>query len=64
AVAATPLDEREMGGAIIATLIQENFAAELRAKGAQRVQEFTWDKTATNTAVVYANVLAQTKKGL
>ena len=62
AVAVDPRDERALGGAIIATLIQENFAAELRTKGAERVQDFTWDKTAVNTAVVYADVLEKIKR--
>jgi glycosyltransferase involved in cell wall biosynthesis len=39
AMAVPPEDERALAGAIIATLIQENLAAELRAKGAVRAQE-------------------------
>ena len=57
AVAVDPDDARQMGGAIIATVIQDNFAAELRQKGRERVQQFTWQKTATETVRVYADVL-------
>lgn len=46
-------DERDMAGAIISTIIQENLAAELRQKGRERAAEFSWEKTATETLMVY-----------
>lgn len=58
AMAVDPDDERQMGGAIIATMIQENLAAELKQKGLARVKEFTWEKTVAETVSVYAEVLA------
>jgi glycosyltransferase involved in cell wall biosynthesis len=53
AMAVDPDDERQMGGAIIATLIQENLAADLRTKGVARAREFTWEKTMAATLEVY-----------
>lgn len=46
-------DAREMAGAIIATVIQENLQAELRQKGLEQAAKFSWEKTATETALVY-----------
>jgi glycosyltransferase involved in cell wall biosynthesis len=50
-------DAREMAGAIIATVIQEDLRADLRQKGLQQAQKFSWRKTATETALVYDHVL-------
>lgn len=50
-------DAREMAGAIIATVIQDNLRAELRQKGLQQAALFSWEKTATETALVYDDVL-------
>ena len=47
---------REMAGAIIATIMQENLAAELRQKGLAQAAKFSWEKTATETALVYDQV--------
>jgi glycosyltransferase involved in cell wall biosynthesis len=44
---------RDMAGAIIATIVQENLAAELRQKGLAQAAKFSWEKTATETALVY-----------
>lgn len=44
---------REMAGAMIATVIQENLAAELRQKGPVQAAKFSWEKTATETALIY-----------
>lgn len=57
AMAVDPDDERQMGGAIIATLIQENLAAELKQKGLARAKKFTWERTVAETVAVYAEVL-------
>lgn len=51
-----PDDERAMGGAILATLVQEELAADLRRKGLEQAAKFSWDKTATQTAVLYDQV--------
>ncbi len=46
-------DIREMGGAIIASVIEENLRAELRQKGLEQAARFSWRKTATETALIY-----------
>jgi glycosyltransferase involved in cell wall biosynthesis len=46
-------DEREMAGAIIATVIEDSLRADLRRKGPQQATRFSWQKTATETALVY-----------
>ena len=51
-----PDSAREMGGAIIATLVQENLARQLREAGLQQVQAFRWEKTAHETLWVYDDV--------
>jgi glycosyltransferase involved in cell wall biosynthesis len=51
-----PEAAREMAGAIIATIVQENLAAELRQKGLQQAAKFSWEKTATETLLVYDQV--------
>jgi len=53
---------REMAGAIIATVIQENLAADLRKKAAEQAAKFSWEKTATETAVVYDQVLREVNR--
>jgi glycosyltransferase involved in cell wall biosynthesis len=55
--AVDPDDARGMAGAIIAAVIQENLAAELRTNGLQRAKQFSWEHTATQTALVYDAVL-------
>jgi len=51
--AVDPDNARDMAGAIIATVIQENLAAELRQKGAAQAAKFSWETTAAETALVY-----------
>jgi glycosyltransferase involved in cell wall biosynthesis len=46
-------DARDMAGAIIATVIDEPLRAELRRKGQEQAARFSWEKTATETALVY-----------
>jgi hypothetical protein len=46
-----------MAGAIIATIVQDNLAAELRQKGPKQAAKFSWEKTATETALVYDHTL-------
>lgn len=52
-----PDDERDMAGAIIATLVQEELAADLRARGLERAKAFDWQTTAHETLLVYDDVL-------
>lgn len=52
-------DVRALAGAIIATLIQDNLRAELKQKGLEQAKKFSWDKTATETAVIYDQVLTR-----
>ena len=51
-------DAREMAGAIIATVLQDNLRAELVKKGLEQAKRFSWQTTATETALVYDQVLA------
>jgi hypothetical protein len=46
-----------MAGAIISTIIQENLAADLRQKGPQQAARFSWEKTATETLMVYDSLI-------
>ncbi len=46
-------NEREMAGAIIASVIEEPLRADLRRKGLEQASSFSWEKTATETALVY-----------
>jgi glycosyltransferase involved in cell wall biosynthesis len=48
-----PDDERAIAGAIIASIVQEDLAAELKQKGLARAAAFSWEKTATETLLVY-----------
>jgi glycosyltransferase involved in cell wall biosynthesis len=50
-------DAREMAGAIISTVIEDSLRAELRQKGLEQAAKFSWQKTATETALVYDLVL-------
>ena len=56
AFAVEPDDERQMGGAIISLLIQEQFAQEMRQKGLEQASAFSWEQTATETLLVYDEV--------
>ncbi len=51
-------DARQMAGAIISTIIQDNLRAEMRQDGLARAAEFSWEKTATETLLVYDKVLS------
>lgn len=48
-----PDDARGMAGAIISTVIQDEFAEALRQKGLQQAANFSWEKTATETLLIY-----------
>ncbi|WP_420645491.1 glycosyltransferase family 4 protein [Candidatus Leptofilum sp.] len=57
--AVEPDDARNMAGAIISTIIQDNLRAELRQKGEQQAANFSWEKTATETLLVYDEVVGK-----
>ncbi len=52
-------DARAMAGAIIAAVIQDDLAADLRQKGLERVRSFSWEETAQETLLVYDKVLRE-----
>ena len=52
-----PDDARGMAGAIIATIMQENLAADLRQKAVKQAEKFSWQETAVQTALVYERVV-------
>lgn len=54
-----PLDEKGLAELIEGVLQDPERAAELRKKGFARVQEFSWDKTASETLAVYERVLRE-----
>jgi glycosyltransferase involved in cell wall biosynthesis len=51
-----PDDARGMAGAIISTVIQDQFADKLRQKGIEQAAKFNWEKTATATLLIYDQV--------
>ncbi|MBP6787006.1 MAG: glycosyltransferase family 4 protein [Candidatus Promineofilum sp.] len=51
-----PDDARGMAGAIIALVMDEQQAAELRRAGPQQAAQFTWERTARETLDVYKRV--------
>lgn len=52
-----PDDARQIGGSIIATIVQEELAAELKQKGLKRAAEFSWEQTTTKTLLVYDSLV-------
>jgi glycosyltransferase involved in cell wall biosynthesis len=50
-------DARQMAGAIIATVIEDDLRADLRNKGLSQAARFSWEDTATQTALVYDRIL-------
>jgi glycosyltransferase involved in cell wall biosynthesis len=54
-----PDDARQIGGSIIATIVQEELAAELKEKGLRRAAEFSWKRTATETLMIYNRLIIQ-----
>lgn len=52
-----PDDARQMGGALISLLIQEEFAEEMKQKALEQATRFSWEETATETLLVYDRVL-------
>jgi glycosyltransferase involved in cell wall biosynthesis len=56
AFAVDPDDPRAMAGAIISTILEENTRSEMQQKGLEQAARFTWEKTATDTLLVYDRV--------
>lgn len=52
-----PDDARQIGGSIIATIVEEELAADLKEKGLKRAAEFSWERTATETLLVYDSLV-------
>jgi glycosyltransferase involved in cell wall biosynthesis len=52
-----PDDARHMAGAILATLVQEDLAADLRKRALARAAQFSWTRTALETQAVYRSIL-------
>ena len=57
-----PDDYRQFGGSIIATLVQEELAAEMRRKGLEQAAKFSWEKTATEPLAVYDSLVSGKQK--
>lgn len=53
-----PDDARRMGGAMIALLTEPKTADKLRQRGIKQAANFSWEKTAMETLMVYARVEA------
>jgi glycosyltransferase involved in cell wall biosynthesis len=51
-----PDDVQGMAGAILSCLVDEPLAAELRRRGPPQAAQFTWKRTAQETAAVYEEV--------
>ncbi len=48
-----PDDEKQFGGSIIATIVQEELAEEMKQKGVVQAATFSWEQTATETLLIY-----------
>jgi glycosyltransferase involved in cell wall biosynthesis len=59
--AVDPDDPRNMAGAIIAILTEDQLAADLRRRGPEQAAKFTWENTATETLLVYDRVCSGEK---
>lgn len=57
AFAIDPDDAREMAGAVISTIMEDSLRADLSKKGLEQAARFSWEKTATETALVYDRVM-------
>lgn len=53
-----PDDAKQIGGSLIATVVQEELAQELKQKGLAQAANFSWEKTATETLLVYDKAVA------
>ncbi len=53
AILVDPIDARELGEAMVRVLSDVKLRESLRAKGFERVKQFTWERTARSTLKVY-----------
>lgn len=56
-----PGDARHLAGSILAVLVQEELAQDLRQKGLARAREFSWARAAAETVSVYRRALGQSR---
>jgi glycosyltransferase involved in cell wall biosynthesis len=56
--AVDPADVPALAGAILACLVDDHLAAELRRRGPQQAARFTWEQTARQTLAAYEEVLS------
>ncbi len=54
--AVAPDDARHLAGSILAVLVQENVARDLKEKGLARSRQFSWERTARETLAVYEGI--------
>lgn len=59
AVLVNPLDEKELGEAMMRVLSDQKLAEDLRTKGMERVKQFTWERAARRTMDVYREVIGE-----
>lgn len=52
-----PDDIERLAGAIVSILVDEDLARDLSRKGRRRAAQFSWDRTARETATIYRKVL-------
>jgi glycosyltransferase involved in cell wall biosynthesis len=52
-----PDDIEHLAGAVVSILVVKELARDLSQKGVRRAAEFSWDRTARETAAVYQRVL-------
>jgi alpha-1,3-rhamnosyl/mannosyltransferase len=58
-VLTAPDDAEGMAGAMIQLLIDDGFHAEMRAAALHQAARFSWERTASITADIYARVLSE-----
>ena len=54
--AVDPDDVRGLAGAILACLVDEQLAAELRRRGPEQASKFSWTQVARETLAIYREV--------
>jgi glycosyltransferase involved in cell wall biosynthesis len=59
AITVDPADETAIARALKDVLLNGELAADLRRRGLERAQAFTWERTVTETLAAYRELLAQ-----
>ena len=59
AILINPLDDKELGEAMVRVLSDRKLAEDMRAKGFERIKHFTWEQTARRVMAVYREVVEQ-----